>query len=102
MSDQIKIPRCQHWDSGFCFYHGFLNASIMGVGFGGSTGCNGCFGCDVYKFEHNIKPCNVCGEGFLIPQVEPEDGTHFSICTKCHSEVTDAEQAKKNKEIFKK
>ena len=99
MNSQIKIPQCQHWDSGFCFYHGFLKADTNG----GATGCsNGCFGCDVYKFEHNIKLCNVCGEGFLIPQVEPENGTHFSVCTECHSETADAEQAKKNKEIFKK
>ena len=98
MNSQIKIPRCFHFDCGWCYYHGFLKANTNG----GSTGCNGCFGCDVYRFEHNIKPCNVCGEGFLIPQVEPENGTHFSVCTKCHSETTDAEQAKKNKEIYRK
>ena len=95
----VKIPRCLHFDSGWCYYDGFLKANILGVGFGGSTGCNGCFKCEVYKFEHNIKPCGVCGEGYLIPKVNT-DGTHYSICTNCLSEIADAEQAKKNKEIY--
>ena len=95
---KIKIPRCLYFDSGFCLYDGFLKANITAIG---ATDCNGCFKCEVYCFERNIKPCGVCGEGYLIPKVDT-DGTHYSVCTNCLSDAVDAEQAKKNKEIHNK
>ena len=42
--------------------------------------------------------CPLCEKGVLVET--QEDGLLLSVCTVCESEVTNAEQMKKNKEHF--
>ena len=43
--------------------------------------------------------CPLCEKGVLVET--QEDGLLFSVCTACESEITNAEQMKKNKEAGK-
>lgn len=49
-----NIPRCQYWDCGHCYYHGFLKANSEG-----SSGCKGYFDCDVYLFENKLNKSTI-------------------------------------------
>lgn len=53
--------------------------------------------------------CPICGIGFLEKKIRLERvefvssrvETHFSVCSYCEIEQADAEELKKNKELFK-
>lgn len=58
----------------------------------------------------DLKMCPVCGEGFLRPRSstnvvkicgqEYEIPFYFAVCNHCESEVADAEDAAKNKDLM--